>query len=559
MAVQQRKQTRSLTQNIRLPLIGSFTNRDYTGDKDQRFINIFPETRKVESIESTKIFLNKRPGLTLYKDLDSGEGRGLIWFRNKFYFVIGNTVYEDGVSPTNVITLTGSTGPVGMLLGNSASIGDYLFICDGTGGWVVKDDGTVITISNTMLMLVSIINAGTSYETAPTVVFTGGGGTGAAATAAVEDGSLISITITNAGSGYTSAPTVSFTGGGGTGAAATAYLNSFPTEHTPTPSFIDGYVLLPWNSDVYNCVLDEPQNWDASNFLTAEQFPDRVVALARQNNQVVVLGESSIEFFYDAANVSGSPLSRNDSAIIQMGCAFPYAVYQQERTYMFVAQSESGGRAAWLVEGFSPKKISDEFIDRILDAETNPEDVRGFGFRTMGHMFYLINLPTLHKTLVYDIEEKLWHEWASTVDGDQVEFQYNYATDNHSGKMHVIHKSLGKICSIDPQSYIDAGDDVYVEITTNRYDMDTYRRKFIHNFVIVGDRYSTESNNSIDLSWTDDDYQTWSNDNVITLIDSIPRWNRLGSFRRRAFKIKHQQDNPLRLESIEIDYTEGVN
>ena len=558
MATQRQKQTRSLTQNIRLPLIGSFTNRDYLGTKDQRFINIFPETRKVESIESTKIFLNKRPGLVLHREVTEGEGRGIIWFNSAFYYVIGDTLYKDSATPTSITTLTGDTGPIGMLVGNSSTLGDYLFVCDGTGGWVVKDNDSVITIDNSGLMSISITNAGSGYTSAPTVIITGDG-SGASATATVADGSLTGITIDNPGTGYTTAPTISFSGGGGGGAAATAYLNSFPDRHTPTPVFIDGYVLLPRDSDVYNCVLDEPNNWDASNFLTTEQFPDKVVALARQNNQVVVLGESSIEFFYDAANISGSPLSRNDSAIIQMGCAFPYAVYQQERTYLYVGQSESGGRAAWIVDGFTPKKISDEFIDRILDAEPNPLDVRGFGFRSMGHMFYLINLPTLQKTLVYDVEEKLWHEWSSNVEGENIEFQYNFGADNHTGKMYLQHKSSGQIVYLSPQAYQDIATSIYVEITTNKYDMDTYRRKFMSGFRLVGDRYNTASLNKITLYWSDDDYQNWSNGKEITLTDDYPNFSRLGAFRRRAFRIVHQLNNPFRAESIEVDYTEGAN
>ena len=72
-------------QIIRLPLMGAYSNRGYSASKDQRFVNIFPETRKVDQIESTTIFLNKRPGLTLYKDFGTGEGRGCIYFNNKIY------------------------------------------------------------------------------------------------------------------------------------------------------------------------------------------------------------------------------------------------------------------------------------------------------------------------------------------------------------------------------------------------------------------------------------------------------------------------------------------
>lgn len=73
--------------------------------------------------------------------------------------------------------------------------------------------------------LASILKGGSGYTSAPTVAFSGGGGTGAAATATVTDGKVTAITISNAGSGYTSAPTVSLSGGGGSGAALTAVLS----------------------------------------------------------------------------------------------------------------------------------------------------------------------------------------------------------------------------------------------------------------------------------------------------------------------------------------------
>ena len=49
------------------------------------------------------------------------------------------------------------------------------------------------------------------------LVITGGGGTGATATAVVAAGAVTAINVTNGGSGYTSNPTITITGGGGTG------------------------------------------------------------------------------------------------------------------------------------------------------------------------------------------------------------------------------------------------------------------------------------------------------------------------------------------------------
>lgn len=93
-----------------------------------------------------------------------------------------------------------------------------------------------------------VTNGGSDYATAPTVNFTGGAGTGAAATAVVSNGAVVGITITPAGtgatgtatvtdnavasvsigaggSGYISPPTVNFSGGGGTGAEGRAVIS----------------------------------------------------------------------------------------------------------------------------------------------------------------------------------------------------------------------------------------------------------------------------------------------------------------------------------------------
>jgi len=62
----------------------------------------------------------------------------------------------------------------------------------------------------------------------------------------------------------------------------------------------------------------------------------------------------------------------------------------------------------WVVEGFQPKKVSDEFIEKILDAEGSMAETHGYGLRTVGHMLFLINLKNQNRTLVYDFDEKLW-------------------------------------------------------------------------------------------------------------------------------------------------------
>lgn len=72
----------------------------------------------------------------------------------------------------------------------------------------------------------TITAPGSAYTT-PTVSFSGGGGTGVAATLGVSSGAVTSISFTNFGSGYTSAPaaTVNPVGGGSGATVAVGVIN----------------------------------------------------------------------------------------------------------------------------------------------------------------------------------------------------------------------------------------------------------------------------------------------------------------------------------------------
>jgi len=92
-------------------------------------------------------------------------------------------------------------------------------------------DATAVAITTTRSGIFSIdrillTNAGAGYTTPPTVTITGGGGVGAAATAAVEQSNfgIVDFTITNNGIGYATKPTVSIVGTSTSPAAAEVNL-----------------------------------------------------------------------------------------------------------------------------------------------------------------------------------------------------------------------------------------------------------------------------------------------------------------------------------------------
>lgn len=71
---------------------------------------------------------------------------------------------------------------------------------------------------------VTVSTGGTGYTSPPTVVAVGG--TGATLQAVIDNGRVANVYVRSPGSGFTSSHALSFSGGGGTGAAATAYVYS---------------------------------------------------------------------------------------------------------------------------------------------------------------------------------------------------------------------------------------------------------------------------------------------------------------------------------------------
>ena len=117
---------------------------------------------------------------------------------------------------------------------------------------------------------VGISFAGTSYTAAPTISFSGGGGSGATATAAISSGTLSSITITANGTGYTAAPTVTFTGGtAGTAATATASIMMALDIMNITVNYANSWITLAYTyftefqakARYYRSITGQPALW----------------------------------------------------------------------------------------------------------------------------------------------------------------------------------------------------------------------------------------------------------------------------------------------------------
>ncbi len=325
---------------------------------------------------------------------------------------------------------------------------------------------------------------------------------------------------------------------------------NYPKSTVPGVVSLDSTVyVMGSDGTIYGCNLQDPTTWNSMNFITADYESDAGVRLCKLQNYICALKKNTTQFFYDAGNPTGSPLSPILNATANIGCASAGSVVQMDNTLVYMSQTFQMGRSIVVLNGFSPVKISNQYVDRILNAD-DLATVYAFSIKVGGHDFYVLTLKTSAITLVCDMATKEWHVRKS---GTTYFRGINYATDNATD--FIQDELLGIVYSVSPTLYQDNAATMTVTAIGDKVDLNSNQRKFCARLDLIGDRYS--STNNVTISWTDDDYQTYSTGVVVDMSTSRPGIPRMGSFRRRAHKITHTDNMPLRLEAFELTVLPG--
>jgi hypothetical protein len=334
---------------------------------------------------------------------------------------------------------------------------------------------------------------------------------------------------------------------------------NFPNFHIPNPIFLDGYIFLATrgSQQIRNSTLQDPTTWPVDGFIDAEMYPDNLVALTKAQNYLVAVGTESVEFLYDNANPTGSPLQRNAPAVSQFGCPAPYTVNQTEKEVIMVGATGNGGRTVWMIDGFQPTEIAQEPVREALDAEgENIVNAFACTIQCAGHKWYILTLALQNRTFVFDFEEQMWHEWS--LDLTQNGFLFPFCADSGNGLPFFLHEQNGQTALLGANNYTDLGNPINCVVTTSKVDFDTIMRKRFYRLSLITDAPDGDTSVPITVQWSDDDYNTWSSGTTLQLNGSYPTIIQLGYSRRRAFMFTYQQPYPLRMESFELDIIQEV-
>lgn len=377
---------------------------------------------------------------------------------------------------------------------------------------------------------------------------------------------------------------------------------NYVTYNTPTTTFnynttyvvargvatMDGYAFfLMTTGELFNTELQEPTHIPASNYTLANRYPDIKMYLTKHAQHIVVIGTQGIEFFYNAGNPLGSPLSRRNDIMYPVGCAARNTACTLHDVTIFVGgTTDSANLGVYMLAGTKLEKISVPALESYLqinvsqtwDLVTLNSHMFAEFIEAHDHTIYIltvINSSNNAVTFVYDLNAKRWYqwyiqdrdgrldtsggktglEWVNTATNDMLDIIGWSRTDNTN--VPYVQLSTGEIYKWPKNTYSsDLGStaiEMIIQTENNAYG--TQLRKHFNAMYFNCAKVGTSNN--ISIQYSDDDGVTWSTARTVNLNSYYPVATRWGQARRRQWKFTHTDGYAVRLQAIELE-VEGV-
>lgn len=314
--------------------------------------------------------------------------------------------------------------------------------------------------------------------------------------------------------------------------------------------WIDGYFIINevgtnkfYVSDLQGFTID------SLSFASSEGSPDLVVGVLANNRDLFIFNEFTTEIFVNTGNPD-FPFERVQGGFIEMGCMAKHSIARIKGTFCWLGQDQQGGGAVYMMNGYTPQKISTHVIEQKIASYANPENGTAFGYEWKGHYFYVLNFS--EATWVYDLATGIWHERAYTNSGDLERHLVEAHAYDTTHDIHIVGDyGSGEIYQFDDDTYDDDGDAI-TRLRTCPHISNTLEQIVCDQLQLdmeagVGLASGQGSDPQVMLDWSDDGGHTWSDESWTSAggqtggigeYSTRVIWRRLGRFRDRVFRFK---------------------
>jgi hypothetical protein len=190
---------------------------------------------------------------------------------------------------------------------------------------------------------------------------------------------------------------------------------------------LGGYSIFvpPGTDQFYLSDVDSAATLDALDFSSADAQPDNVITHRVVRQELLLLGDRSIETWVLAGDTD-FPLTRYNSTPIDVGVVGKRAAINAADTLFFVGTTGRGAAYVYELQGHQPLRISTQAVEEAISAATDLSGMWMWTYQAEGSEFIGLTAPGMTSTWVFDASTRLWHERCELVLGVYAQSPMNY-------------------------------------------------------------------------------------------------------------------------------------
>lgn len=315
----------------------------------------------------------------------------------------------------------------------------------------------------------------------------------------------------------------------------------YPADGASSFDFINGYgafTKAATDGEWFLSDLYDFSAFDAADFATAESNPDGLERLMANHDEVWLFGKETTEV-WGHTGAAGFPFDHIPGSLIDRGIGAPLSAALLDNAPFWLGDD----RIVYRAEGYTPRRISTFAVEELLRSGT-VDDAEASTHAIGGHHFYVLKLPTLDRTIVYDAATNLWHERQSGT--SVVPGAWDVLSIFHAFGKTLVGLADGAIRELDLDTYLDGTTQIRRSLTSypaypggNRAIL---REVELECELGVGLNTGQGSDPQAMLRFSRDGGFTWGNEKWTTLGPTGSRrvranWHQLGMFRNGAVEI----------------------
>lgn len=332
--------------------------------------------------------------------------------------------------------------------------------------------------------------------------------------------------------------------------------------------WVDGYfIFIQANSGQFFVSDWNSLNVDPLSFASAEGDPDNIVSIITNHRDLILFNERSTEVYVNTGNAD-FPFERVQGGFIEKGCLAPASVAKIDSRVFWLSRDEFGQGIICSLQGMVPDRISTHALEQAIKTYTNIEDATAYTMQRDGHSFYVINFT--EATWCFDLNTKMWHEQASLLNGQLKRNRLEYVKFfPYTGIHFAADFETNKIYQLNDSVYLHdtepiVRERIFPHISASGHMIVCNALRIDMQMGVGTSALGQGHDPKVMLSWSNDDGRTWSNERIASIgkigetSKRVIFW-RLGSYRKRIYKLRITDPNEINILAVDLDLQVGAS